>query len=154
MIHVQLEWLFAHQTSLSFYNPALEWPNFASFFAGELQICQAVLLFQTGRKSSSQWESLEVYEQCESLHRHSSPWPVICDSGAIESTFKREANVKQPSLTSPKTQGKETLDQGKERDTERKRAKETKRCEKYKWVWKYCGSRQGPSFSLYCANWK
>lgn len=48
---------------------------------------------------------------CRLLHCHSSLWSVICDSRAIETTFKRKA--KQSSLMSYQTRGRKHFVKGK-----------------------------------------
>lgn len=63
---------------------------------------------------------------CRSLLCHSSLWPVICDSRAIETTFKRKATARQSSLTSHQTRGKMHLIKGKREKREWKGA----------WGWK------------------
>lgn len=66
---------------------------------------------------------------CKSLYCHSSLWSAICDSRAIETTFKRKATAKQSSLTSRETQGKKHLIKGK-REERGKRINGSKRVEK------------------------
>lgn len=62
----------------------------------------------TGKCMSGAW--------CRSLHCHSSLWPVICDSRAIEKTFKRMATAKNVRLDVPANMRENALDQRKARE--------------------------------------